>query len=110
MTPPRGTLEPGVHDHEQAPWWEFYCDLPGSSQLHPVQQLDDEPWVIVKQWMGEAARAFAERLLPDKNYTVECLLTTIDGLTGHYVINQPGHPLGVYITINRGAQIICPTT
>lgn len=91
------TLEPGVYDPEEAPWWEFSCE--------------DFP-TVRKQWMGEAAAHFAQ-LLANRSaggkFTVSCLQTTIDGNAGLYEVKMDLHRLPELINVSRGAMVSKPT-
>lgn len=68
------TLEPGIHDPEEAPYWTFECE-----GFTPV----------VKQWMGEAAAHFAALLAEQTAGTVtrvHCAYTALDGGSGTYAV------------------------
>jgi hypothetical protein len=84
------TLEPGVHEPSEAPWWEFTSDL--SDQK------------LVRQWMGEAARAFAEEAAGE-GAEVEVESMSADGMVGFYaIISLPD----IYFTVLRGALVDKP--
>lgn len=82
------TLEPGVHEPDQAPWWEFTSDLSDG--------------VLVLQWMGEAAREFAVREYGEGT-KVAVVSTSADGMVGFYAITDPPD---IYFTVLRGQQTI----
>jgi len=90
------TLEPGIHDPEEAPWWEFTCA--------------DE--VTTAQWMRQAARTFAVKLSGEEDCDVRVIYTSLDGMTGHYLITDGGevvmrdeNGLEMSLIVTRGASV-----
>lgn len=69
------TLEPGIHDPEDAPSWEFECE-----GFTPV----------VEQWMGTAAEKFAATLTGGEEFRVHCAYMAADGGSGTYVVYFAG--------------------
>lgn len=91
------TLEPGVWDHEEAPWWEFTC-----AGCTPV----------VTQWMGQAARLFGAELTARAaggECTVRCVFTSLDGNTGNYAVQMSERRDPVYVIVVRGDMTDKPT-
>lgn len=72
------TLEPGIHDPEDAPWWEFTCD-----GCDPA----------LAQWMAEAAAQFAAILTaaawPGLRPVpwLKCDGMSLDGMSGQYTVD-----------------------
>ena len=85
------TLEPGIHDPSQAPWWEFHCD-----GFTPV----------VEQWMNDAARRFAGELSKvnagGKVERCRPQYLSLDGSSGRYSVKLAEHRKRFYLTVVRG--------
>lgn len=87
------TLEPGVYEMEDAPWWEFHCD---------------DCTTVVKQWMNEAAQLIGQEIVnraAGGEAQVEVIMMSLDGMTGSYqcigTLN-PTHPW--FFVVTRGDQ------
>jgi hypothetical protein len=95
------TLEPGVHEPDQAPWWAFTCP---EADMHTI---------IVKQWMGEAAvvfaQLFANHMGGGKVESVKPSWLHVDGDYGQYELTMTGHPGELfYIIVKRGEMTTKP--
>lgn len=92
------TLEPGIHDPGEAPWWMFKCE-----GYDPV----------IRQWMGEAAAVFAA-VLASRNAGGEvtylhCDTMTDDGMEGTYVVTLSEHGDREFeLIVERGDQQPAP--
>ena len=84
------TLDPGIHNPEDAPWWRFTCE-----GYDPV----------IRQWMGEAANLFAAQLASrnagGEVLSVFCAFTSSDGMTGTYQVKLSEHSREYILTITR---------
>jgi hypothetical protein len=91
-------LTPGVHNPEDAPWWEFTCD-------------EVDPTTVVTQWMGQAAQVFGQRLAnraASGSVIVECMYMSLDGASGLYRVIAHGRRVHNYIVISRGDMVEKP--
>lgn len=92
-----GTLEPGVFDASEAPWWEFHSD--GCT-------------TVVRQWMGEAAQVIAQELVDRAaggEASIEQIMMSLDGMVASYQCTgdlNPTHPW--FFTVTRGDQTTNP--
>jgi hypothetical protein len=90
------TLDPGIYDPSEAPYWRF--------------TNDQTTTVVVKQWMKEAAEAFAIELSKINwggETSVEVVGMTTDGMTGYYQVSFEHHRMSVPLTVHRGEQTEC---
>ena len=83
-------LPTGIFDPEEAPWWRFV-----SEGYEPV----------TKQWMGEAAAAFAAALSArsaggEVTY-LHCQFLTLDGMSGTYLCNLSEHNKDFIFVVTR---------
>jgi hypothetical protein len=91
------TLDIGVHEPGDAPWWEFHCD---------------DCTTVVKQWMNEAAEVIGQEIANRAAgglATVEMLHMSLDGMSGHYMCTcelHPNHPR--FFVVTRGNQTMEP--
>lgn len=93
------TLEPGVFDPSEAPWWEFSC-----GEL-----------TTVEQWMRQAALHFARIVSTEEDCGVQVLYTSLDGMTGHYLVTDGGavvmkdeHGQDISLIVHRGEMTTKP--
>lgn len=87
------TLEPGIYDGSEAPWWRF---------TSPQVALP-----VVRQWMKQAAEVFAIELSKANaggTTRVHTLYLTVDGSVGRYQVFFQHHRLPVEIEVHRGEQ------
>ena len=94
------TLEPGIYDPSEAPWWVFTCRV---EDLAP----DFPPWTITRQWMGEAATAFGQHianLAAAGTATARVNFTSTDGMTGHYEVTFEKRPTDTVYISSSGAR------
>jgi hypothetical protein len=92
------TLDPGVHNHDQAPWWEF-C-------------VEGYELPVVKQWMNQAAEVFGQEIskrCAGGAHRVEQTHMSVDGMAGYYICHLEFHPTRpVMFTVHRGSQTMEP--
>jgi len=102
------TLEPGIYDPSEAPWWRFT-----SPEVTDTTRSGTEDMiVVVKQWMNQAAEVFAleiSKRCAGGEVELQQLGMSLDGMTGHYICHfqlLPTHP--VPLTVRRGEQTMEP--
>ena len=93
------TLEPGIHDPSEAPWWRFTSP-------------EVEGTTVVKQWMNEAAEVFGieiSKRCGGGELHLQQLGMSLSGMTGHYLCHFQHHPnKPVPMTVRRGEQTMEP--
>jgi len=92
------TLDPGVYDHTEAPWWRFTSP-----------DVDDT--TVVKQWMKEAAEVFAQEMSKRSaggDTRVEVAYLMADGMSGVFQVFFQHHRHPTTLTVVRGEQTMEP--
>jgi len=86
-------LPTGIFDPAEAPWWRFV-----SEGYEPV----------VKQWMGEAAAAFAAALAlrnaGGEITNLHCEYLSLDGMRGTYTCNLSEHNKEFVLVVTRDPE------